>query len=390
MRWLSMRVSWLALLAMCGLGCARTDAKPYVPASDDQVLAELPAGARHSELAARQLARGRLDVAAPLAQFYIGQARRTGDLRFLGYADAVLAPWLARPDPDPIVLVLEATLQQSRHDFQGALATLERSLRARPSDPQAWLTRATVLRVLGRYGEAEQSCAQFARWADPGVAVICAQGVAALHGHLEEAYARLGALSTQGMLDPERSWLRSELGEMAVRLGRDVDAERWFREDLALSPYDFYVRAAYADLLLRAHRETEVLTLLRDSQGIEPLLLRLAIAQRTRKDPQFPRNRALLRAAFAAEAQRGEPVHRREQARFLLEIEDQPREALKVALDNWTVQREPEDALVLVQAARAAQASSEAGPVLEFVRDAGWRDVRFTDAGGALDAGAAR
>jgi tetratricopeptide (TPR) repeat protein len=376
-----MRRALLALALCAGAGLA--DATPYVPASDSQVLAELPAGARHAAPAARQLAQARLDVAVPLAQFYIGQARGTGDLRFLGYAEAVLAPWLALAAPDPTVLVLQATLQQSRHEFQAALATLERALRARPGDAQALLTRATVTRVLGRYAEAQGDCEQFALRADPSVAQICLQSIRALRGGLEDAYARLEALPTLGMLDPERAWRDSELGDMAVRLGRDSDAEHWFRDGLALSPHDFYVRAAYADLLLRAHRDAEVRQLLRGQDSIEPLLLRLAIAQRALADPDFPRSRALLGAAFAAEAQRGEPVHRREQARFLLEIEDRPRDALAVALANWSVQREPDDALVLVQAARAADAPSQALPVLQFERDAGLRDARLVSAAGA-------
>ena len=64
-----------------------------------------------------------------------------------------------------------------------------------------------------------------------------------------------------------------------------------------------------------------------------------------------------MKTAFATEAERGEPVHRREQARFLLEVQNRPQEALSVALDNWAVQREPDDALILVNAARAAGAS---------------------------------
>jgi hypothetical protein len=127
-----------------------------------------------------------------------------------------------------------------------------------------------------------------------------------------------------------------------------------------------------------------VLVLLRDQDSIEPLLLRLAIAQRTLGDPDFPRCRALLRAAFASEAQRGESVHRREQARFLLEIEDRPHDALGVALANWAVQREPDDALVLLEAARAADAMPQAAPVLQFVRAAGLRDVRLARIDGSL------
>lgn len=367
----------LTALAVGGLLSAPLTARPFVPASDAQILAELPAGARHAEVSAQRLAHGRLDVAVPLAQFYIGQARATGDLRFLGYAEAVLEPWVSQVAPEPAALVLQATVQQSRHEFAAALKTLDRSLALRPEDPQAWLTRATVLRVLGRYAEASGDCAQFARWADPGVSLICQQSLDGLTGHLESAYATLAALSTQGLLEDERAWRDAELGEMAVRLGREAEAERWFHEALACSPKDFYVRAAYADLLLRQHRGTEVLVLLRGQQSIEPLLLRMAIAQKQQHDPDLRRSSELLQAAFTAEAQRHEPVHRREQARFLLEVQDRPQEALAVALINWSSQREPDDALVLVSAARAAGDPAQAQPVLEFARMQGVLDARL-------------
>jgi tetratricopeptide (TPR) repeat protein len=376
------RLACAALLAItAGMGAAA--ASPYVPGNDAEVLARLPAGATHTGAPIRRQADTRLDVALPLAQFYISQARATGDLRFLGYAEAVLSRWRSQSPPDPAVLVLQATILQSRHSFEAALAELDEALRARPDDAQAWLTRATVLRVLGRYPEAGDACAQFARWADADVSLICEQSIQGLTGHLEAAYATLAAQSTQGMLDAERAWRGSELGEMAVRLGHDADAEHWFRDALAHSPNDFYVRAALADLLLRQRRSGEVLVLLKGQESIEPLLLRLAIAQKQQGNQELARSTELLQAAFVAEAERGEPVHGREQARFLLEVQDRPQEALTVALANWAVQREPDDALVLINAARAAGAPQRAAPALEFARTQGLRDVRITAATGA-------
>src|SRR6202521_2323650 len=116
--------AWLGRLFAC-LGapllsmafCSLEKPEPYVPGSEHTVLAELSAGTRYADVSARRLARGRVDVAIPLAQFYIQQARLNGDLRFLGYAEAVLAPWVKQTPPMPTVLVLQATLQQSRHEF---------------------------------------------------------------------------------------------------------------------------------------------------------------------------------------------------------------------------------------------------------------------------------
>src|ERR1700679_2300482 len=95
-----------ALLTVAGASVAF--AGPHVPTDDNVVLAELSAGTRYADVSARRLARSRVDVAIPLAQFYIQQSRLTGDLRFLGYAQAVLAPWVKTDPPRPDVLVLQA------------------------------------------------------------------------------------------------------------------------------------------------------------------------------------------------------------------------------------------------------------------------------------------
>jgi tetratricopeptide (TPR) repeat protein len=374
------RIFLLAAVSLSAACLARAPAGPYVPSSDSTVLAELPAGTHHADVSARRLGQGRVDVAIPLAQFYIQQSRLSGDLRYLGYAQAVLAPWVKENSAIPDVLVLQATLQQSRHEFDASLATLDRALAARPDDPQALLIQATVLRVLGRLPESGAACERFSRVVEPRLGLLCVQSLRSLTGHLEPAYTALMQVSPQGWLNAEKSWLYSELGEMAVRLGKDADAQRWFQQDLGLVPADFYVRAAYADLLLRQGRPGEALTLLQGYESFEPLLLRIAIAQRQLHDPRLEESRARLQAAFAAETQRGEAVHRREQARFLLEVEDQPALSLAAATLNWAVQREPDDVLVLVNAARAAGSPKAADPALEFVRTQGLRDVRVNAA----------
>ncbi len=169
------RVRTLAsALALWGLALA-AQAAPYIPREDSEVLAELPAGAVHTPAPMRALARSRLDIALPLAQFYISQARTTGDLRYLGLAESTLAPFERAARPNPTVLVLHATLLQSRHEFAPALAELDRALALEPRNAQAWLTRATVLRVLGRYEEAMASCARLPAVVDPVLSALCTQ-----------------------------------------------------------------------------------------------------------------------------------------------------------------------------------------------------------------------
>jgi tetratricopeptide (TPR) repeat protein len=366
----------LCAIAMLAMSVAVSAAQPFVPSSDSQWLADLPPGARHAPAAGRDLARSRLDVALPLAQFYVRESRATGDLRYLGYAEGVLAHWREQQPVDAAVLVLEATILQSRHAFSESLALLDQALTSRPTDAQAWLTRASVLRVLGRYEEARASCARVAN-ADAAVATLCTDGVRALTGQLQPAFQSLLALPGDSLSGDARAWRASQLGEMAVSLGDAPAAERWFREALRISPDDLYSRAAYADLLLASHRPREVLALLHGYESMEPMLLRLAIAQRELNDPSLDSSKALLGNAFSVEEQRGDSVHRREQARFMLEVLGRPDDALKAALANWAMQREPADALILLQAAQAARQPMAAAPARDFVMTHALQDVRL-------------
>ena len=369
------RLLWAALIMLAPV--ANAGSAPYLPGSDAQVLTELPAGARHASLATRAVTRTRLDIALPLAQFYIARARASGDLRFLGYAEAILAPWLHRADVPTQVMVLHATILQSRHLFNESLTELDGALAKTPNDAQAWLTRATVLRVLGRYGEAAAACRHLAAAADPAITTLCIQGLQGLTGQLPSAYAQIAALPPQALPPEARAWRYSELGEMAERLGDDQAAEHWLRDGLAVAPDDFYLRAACADLLLRQGRAAQTLQLLAGYESMEPMLLRLAIARRMLHDATGATAEVLLASAFNVEQQRGDAVHRREQARFLLEVSRQPAAALAAAQQNWQVQREPEDLLILLRAAQAAHAPQAAAPARAFLSQNHLQDARL-------------
>jgi tetratricopeptide (TPR) repeat protein len=369
--------SMLSVLLISSTVVSNVNAKPYQPTHDEQVLAVIPASARHAQLNSREFARNRLDVALPLAQLYITQSRHTGDLRFLGYAESVLQPWLSGVAISADALVLQATVLQSRHEFSTALTVIDQALQLRGGDAQAWLTRATILRVLGRYDEALTACQELGRRAASEVTELCTQSLRGLMGELPAAYQRVGQLSAANLSAAARAWRDSELGEMAMRLGRDAEAEQWFQSGLRFAPDDFYIKAAYADLLLRQQRAKQVLQLLKGQDSIEPLLLRIAIAQQQLRDPGLAASRARLQAAFAAETQRGEGIHRREQARFLLDVQQQPQAALQAALDNWKVQHETDDVLVLIRAAQAAGNATQAKPALDFVHLHDLQDVRI-------------
>ena len=352
------------VIAVAAFLCVGTPhAAPYVPDGDAVVLERLPEQrdpalkALKRMRAALRINPSNLDIAAPVAKRAIQAARETGDPRFLGQAQAALAPWWKSDDPPPQALLLRATLKQSQHDFQGALADLGRLIAIAPRDPQARLTRATVLTVIARYDEARADCVALAPFVSPLTFAVCDASPASLTGNAERAYSNLSqALSQTNEALSIRQWGETLAAEIAARFGSVEDADAHFRAALALDGHDAYLRAAYAEFLIDQHRPREVLPLVRDETKNDALLLRLALAEQALPDQQdtFERHRRDLAARFDAARARGDSLHRREEARFRLTIEGNARGALALARENWKVQREPADRRVLLEAARAA------------------------------------
>src|SRR5262249_37413833 len=141
----------LAALLVVARASRPANAGPYVPASESEVVEKLPSrstdpAARREEELFRELQKdpNDLDTALELAHLDIEQARWRSDPRMLGRAQAALGPWWDLADPPESVLTLRATIRQSNHDFDGALADLDKAVAASPDDVQAWITRAVV------------------------------------------------------------------------------------------------------------------------------------------------------------------------------------------------------------------------------------------------------
>ena len=348
----------LLLLLLCTAPAA---AAPFVPAADGQVLERLPEKTDPSLKVLKRLRAAQstdprnLDLAVAYARRAIEVSRESGDPRFLGAAQAALAPWWADPQAPAAALLLRATIRQSQHDFDGALADLDRVI-ARSGDGQALLTRATVYTVQARYAEARADCARLARRTTPLVVATCDAGPASLSGHADAAYRTLIDVLNESPADPGvRAWSLTLAGEIAARNGDAAAADAHFRAARALDPRDAYLKGAYADFLLDQGRAREVPPLLADDTRNDALLLRLALAEQRLPEARaaYGAHRDELAARFDAARRRGDVVHRREEARYRLAIAGDPQGALALARDNWAVQREPADLQVLADAARA-------------------------------------
>jgi predicted Zn-dependent protease len=344
-------------LAVCA------SAEPHIPRDDGAVLERLP---EKLDPSLRQMKQMRielnarpddLNLAARLARRAIEAARETGDPRFLGQAQAALAPWWALSDPPAAALLLRATLRQSTHDFPGALTDLDRLISAQPSDGQALLTRATVLTVVGRYAEARADCARIAPLTTALVTAACDAAPMSLNGDAGPAYIALTRALDRSAADAGvREWALTLAAEIAARRGDIAGADRHFRDALAIDSRDPYLQGAYADFLIEHERAAEVVPLLKDGTRNDSLLLRLALAEAQLPDHRadFDAHRADLAARFDAARRRGDSLHRREEARYTLVIAGDPKAAVVLARKNWEVQREPADLRILVSSAAAS------------------------------------
>ena len=360
-------------------------ADPFVPVADYQVLERLPAGRTQPWVRELREQRARLaadpenlELALALAWRYVEVGRSEGDPRYYGYAQAALAPWWREPPPG--VLLLRATLRQNGHDFEGALDDLDQLLRLEPRNAQAWLTRAVVLQVQGDFDRAYESCRPLRR-SRPLLAATCMASVAGLSGDAAPSYEALLALvSRLPTADrEERLWAWTVLAEIAVRLDRPEAAEEHFRRALTLDERDLYLLGAYADFLLDRGRPEEVKQLLNGESRSDALLVRLAIAERLLGSRRYLDHVDVLHARFAGSRMRGGELHLGSEALFHLRLLDDPGTALRLALENWEVQREPSDARLVLEAALAAGRTHAARAVVDWLSDSGLEDARLTD-----------
>src|SRR5450830_1365180 len=155
----------ITALMLCACLAGVVQAAPYTPKDGNAVIEHLPRRADATQIELRalrtQLSSTPQDIALAtrLAQRYIGLARSETDPRYLGYAQAALAPWLMQLAPPAPVRLLRATILQSTHQFGAALQDLDAVIEQEPANGQAWLTRATVLTVQGQYSKATADCA---------------------------------------------------------------------------------------------------------------------------------------------------------------------------------------------------------------------------------------
>jgi Tfp pilus assembly protein PilF len=388
------------------LGCALLAASasslaaPFTPSSDAEVVERLPATAsdpsvRRVDSLRKQLAARPDDVGLRLeiARRYFDMAMAQGDPRYVGYATAAIGPLDRLAPANAGYWLTKGQLQQYSHDFAGAMQSLHKASELDPQAPEPVAWRAAIDMVQARYADALGECTRLVALAHPLYAQGCTAYVQAATGHLKVAYEGLEKdLANAGDVPAEaKLWTRTRLAEMAIRLQRPDEAEKHFKEALALGVTDQFLLGAYADFLLQNKRPQEVIQLLADWERSDILLLRLALAAKDSGDARAKNWAAQLRDRFDAAAQRGDRLHEQEAARFELDVEGAPRKALDYAARNYTAQKEPRDAEILMRSALAANDPKAAEPAMAWLKASDYEDPQLAAlAAQLMQAGAKR
>lgn len=381
---MSARLAWLLITCTWALSCVCRPAAavtapqfgvPYLPSRDDEVIQEVPARndpsvhSMHALRAKFHAAPEDVGAALRLADAYVDYGRQIGDAHYAGYAEAVIAPWIHQAAPPPSALVLQATILQFRHQFGEAREFLRAAFKADAHNAQAWMTLATLDMVQGDYGSAGKDCAQVTSYAGFALGLACGGNLRSYLGQAQQSQAllRQAAASLATAPAPTRAWLQGLMAETAERLGDWSAVESCYREALAATPQDNFLLVAYADFLLDRGRPQEVLKLLEGHEQSDTAFLRIVLAQAAVHSAELANNVWIMAARFEALALRGSDYFGREQSRFALQLQHDPARALTLALQNWSVQRAPWDARVLLEAALAARQPDAAAPALQFL-----------------------
>lgn len=366
----------LGALALA-ISAVSVHALPRTPTQDSEVIERLPF--RAGDTTARELADLRAavakapadpDPAVALALRYFDLAAERGDPRFVGYAEALVGRFATQMNAP--LLVVRGMVRQYRHDFDDALADFAAALALDADLASAHAWRGAISLVQANYAAAAKECDALQRLQRTVLQAGCAGLTQAYTGNLDAAFKTLKqALATTKDKDYSL-WLHTRLGEVAAWQGQAAVAEQHYRQALALGIDDGYLLAAWSDFLLDQGRADQVIALLGKWEPVDGLLLRLALAETMLKLPAAKAHTQTLDDRFAAARLRGDTTHQAEEARFHLVLRKDAKEALRLAAENFQVQKEPRDARIVLEAALAASDPAGAKEATAWLKSSGF------------------
>jgi len=209
---------------------------------------------------------------ALLAAVYIQKTRETADPGYNERADALVKRILDREPRNYEAWKLRNIIELTRHHFAQAADWSAQLTRRLPSDPENWGVLGDAQMELGKYDDAVKAYRQMAAIK---VSLFSLNRLAYYQFVTGDAPAALETMRQAveaGAPYPEnKAWCLADLGSMNFKLGKLDEAERVYREAIAVFPGQHLAHAGLGAVLAARGRTAEAIQSYLHAQAIVPL-----------------------------------------------------------------------------------------------------------------------
>jgi tetratricopeptide (TPR) repeat protein len=222
-----------------------------------------------------------LNKIAKLLTLYLQLAKKESDLRYMGYAQAILTPLLKKYPNNYMLTMHSVDILQYTHHFDEALLLLQKFTFKSVKTAKPYLITATIYQAQKNYPLALSSCKKLLFRASHLLSTTCISTMQSHLGKLPQSYELLAKIYAKAINEQssEKSWALTSLSEMAYRLKQKEKALFYLEEALKLNPNDYYALKKSADIHLENRAYEKVEKLLENFEHVDALLLRLTVAK---------------------------------------------------------------------------------------------------------------
>ena len=302
--------------------------------------------------------------------------QNSGDMRWLGIALVALDGIAATPSNR----LIKARVLQAMHRFDEAAALLLLDLEKDSHNQEISLLLSAINLAQGQPQKALAACQMGRDHSTQQILLIldfCAGLAESRFGQVDNVFQRLQnrVREVPALSPPEQQWAYGIIAELADQLGR-ADTLRWYTVALAIGPQDLFLRRAIANYLYRQGRWSDLhrVTAASLDQPQLAVLHLFASRQLQNVDRQSERQ---LQQQMTEIAQRQDRLDSSSLSWYALLIENKPQKSLDYAQQNWSMQKTPEDARLLLEAALQAQQLELASEVFQWLDESSIDDSRL-------------
>ncbi len=320
-----------------------------------------------------------LDAALAYARAVFVLGLEEGDLRWFGSAKAALAPWWQASDLPAEGFFLRGLVKQGFHEFGAGLQDIDRAIALEPNHPEFWSWRFALHLLVADMDAAHRDCDDMARLFGDTEASVYRAILHYRSGQAQLAIASLKAIMAKVDFQDKdwQDWLGFHLGEAYRVAGQNEEAIKVWRKQLKANTKSHLLRLSLAQLLNHLGMSRQA----RETAGKEPstdaLLMQALLASRGLQDGDEQHLAGLFEARTAAQALRQESLIERPKLIYLIDYGKDLQAGLELSIANWKLQKEPPDAVLFVQAALKLKQAQAAAPVLDWVKQTGYRDPQL-------------